>query len=123
VTHQPVYVPRPEEEKNVLHGHREAVREWANAGAELLMGGHIHLPYVRPLSERFHDLPRNVWVVQAGTAVSYRVRHDAPNSINLIRYTRTVTPRRCVVERWDHTAARCRFEPVECTEIRLDEFG
>jgi 3',5'-cyclic AMP phosphodiesterase CpdA len=121
VTHQPVHVPRPEEEKNVLHGHREAVWEWASAGADLVMGGHIHLPYVRPLSERFNTLPRSVWVVQAGTAVSTRVRHDAPNSINIIRYTHIDTPRRCVVERWDHAAARHRFESVECTEIRLDE--
>jgi 3',5'-cyclic AMP phosphodiesterase CpdA len=120
VTHQPVHVTRPEEEKNVLHGHREAVHEWASAGADLLLGGHIHLPYVRPLSERFNDLPRNVWIVQAGTAVSTRVRHDAPNSINLIRYARADIPRRCVVERWDYDASAHCFEPVEHTEISLD---
>lgn len=81
VTHQPVHVTRPAEEKNVLHGHREAVRERADAGADLLMGGHIHLPYVRPLTERFTDVLRSAWVVQAGTAVSTRVRYDAPNSL------------------------------------------
>jgi 3',5'-cyclic AMP phosphodiesterase CpdA len=119
VTHQPVHVTRPEEEENLLHGHREAVQEWAAAGVDLLMGGHIHLPYVRHLTERFNDLARSVWVVQAGTAVSTRVRHDAPNSLNLIRYTAADRPPRCVVERWDHRAAVHRFEPVECTEIRL----
>jgi 3',5'-cyclic AMP phosphodiesterase CpdA len=119
VTHQPVHVTRLEEEKNLLHGHREAVQEWANAGVDLLMGGHIHLPYVRPLNERFNSLPRRVWVVQAGTAVSTRVRYDAPNSLNLIRYTAAERPQRCVVERWDHRAAVHRFEPVECTEIHL----
>jgi 3',5'-cyclic AMP phosphodiesterase CpdA len=120
VTHQPVHVTRLEEEKNLLHGHREAVQEWANAGVDLLMGGHIHLPYVRPLNERFNGLPRRVWVVQAGTAVSTRVRYDAPNSLNLIRYTAAERPQHCVVERWDHHAAVHRFEPVECTEIHLD---
>jgi D-threo-aldose 1-dehydrogenase len=33
----------------------------------LILGGHIHLSYVRPLRERFSDLPRPVWVAQAGT--------------------------------------------------------
>jgi hypothetical protein len=84
------------------------------------MGGHIHLPYVRPLSERFHDLPRSVWVVQAGTAVSSRIRYDAPNSLNLIRYTAADRPQRCIVERWDHRPDVHRFDPVECTEIPLD---
>jgi 3',5'-cyclic AMP phosphodiesterase CpdA len=120
VTHQPVHVTRPEEEKNLLHGHREAVREWASAGADLLMGGHIHLPYVRPLHECFNDLSRSVWVVQAGTAVSTRVRHDAPNSINLIRYVYADAPRQCLVERWDHNASTRCFEPIERVEINLD---
>ncbi|MGH7827667.1 MAG: metallophosphoesterase family protein [Candidatus Binatia bacterium] len=120
VTHQPVHVTRTKEEKNLLHGHGEAVREWARAGADLVMGGHIHLPYVRPLRERFQDLPRSVWIVQAGTAVSTRVRHDAPNSVNLIRYARADKNRECIVERWDYDAAAGHFKPVEHTEIRLD---
>lgn len=123
VTHQPVHVTRPEEEKNLLHGHREAICAWARAGADLVMGGHIHLPYVRSLRERVKDLPRNVWVVQAGTAVSTRVRYDAPNSVNLIRYTPADTPRRCVVEKWNYHASVHSFAPVERTEIRLDEVG
>lgn len=119
VTHQPVHVTRPEDEKNLLRGYREAVYEWASAGADLLMGGHIHLPYVRPLSERFGDLPGHVWVVQAGTAVSKRVRRDVPNSVNLIRYAGTDKPRRCLVERWDHDATTRRFKPIQRTEIGL----
>jgi len=119
VTHQPVHVTRPEDEPNVLHGHREAVGAWASAGADLLLGGHIHLPYVRPLRERFRDLPRSVWAVQAGTAVSSRVRDGIPNSVNLIRYTCAERPRRCVVERWDHDAPVQRFTLVDQTEIRL----
>jgi 3',5'-cyclic AMP phosphodiesterase CpdA len=120
VTHQPVHVTRPEDETNILHGHCEAVYAWADAGVDLLLGGHIHLPYVRPLRERFVDLPRSVWAVQAGTAVSSRVRDGIPNSVNLIRYTGTERPRRCVVERRDYDAAGQHFVPVDCTELRLD---
>jgi hypothetical protein len=113
-------VTRKSEEKNLLHGHRQAVRAWAAAGADLVMGGHIHLPYVRPLREVIGDLPRAVWVVQAGTAVSTRVRFDAPNSVNLIRYNGFDEIRRCRVERWDYQNHSGNFELVERIDIVLD---
>lgn len=120
VTHQPVFVTCKAEEKNLLHGHREAIFAWAEAGADLVIGGHIHIPYVRSLRERFPELPRNVWVAQAGTAVSNRVRHDAPNSVNLIRYAQPDRGGRCVVERWDYSAGCGAFTVVERTVIKLD---
>ena len=123
VTHQPVHVTRPEDETNVLHGHREAVYAWAGAGVDLILGGHIHLPYVRPLRERFSDLPRPVWVVQAGTAVSSRVRDRIPNSVNLIRYTHTEHSRHCVIERWDHKGPTQRFLLVDQIAIDLHRDG
>lgn len=51
VTHQPVHVVTPSDQSNLLHGYREAISAWAQAGADLIVGGHIHLPYVRPLHE------------------------------------------------------------------------
>ena len=117
VTHQPVHVTRLEDERNILHGHQEAVYAWASAGVDLILGGHIHLPYVRPLCERFSDLPRPIWVVQAGTAVSSRVRNGVPNSVNVIRYTPAERPQRCLVERWDHDASAQRFTLVDQTTI------
>ena len=87
---------------------------------DLLLGGHIHLLYVCPLCERFSDLPHPVWAVQAGTAVSSRVRDGIPNSVNLIRYAGTERPRRCVVERWDHDTAGQYFVPVDRTTLYLD---
>ncbi|MEO7917797.1 MAG: metallophosphoesterase, partial [Dokdonella sp.] len=74
VTHQPVQVTLAEDEENLLIGHAAAVHEWSRAGVDLMLGGHIHLPYVRPLRERHPTLQRDAWVVQAGTAVSSRVR-------------------------------------------------
>ena len=119
VTHQPVHVIRASDEKNLLHGHEAAVRAWAGAGADIIMGGHIHLPYVRPLSDRFRDLTRRVWAVQAGTATSYRVRHGTPNSINLIRTTPTGTDA-CAVERWDYDAQRRGFILEHSEQLELD---
>lgn len=120
VTHQPVHVIQSSDEKNLLRGHAAAVRAWSAAGVDLILGGHIHLPYTRPLRERFNDLPRAVWSVQAGTALSSRVRRGAPNSVNLIRYAGTGGARHCIVERWDYAADDRRFTVVERTAIDLD---
>jgi 3',5'-cyclic AMP phosphodiesterase CpdA len=119
VTHQPVHVSRIEDETNLLHGHEAAVRAWTAAGADVLMGGHIHLPYVRPLSERFADLPRRAWVFQAGTAVSYRVRHGAPNSVNIVRRL-SKQPLTYAAERWDHNAKQNAFEQADAQSLVLD---
>lgn len=43
------------------------------------MGGHIPLPYVTALK----GLARPMWAVQAGTAVSTRLRPGTPHSMNL----------------------------------------
>jgi 3',5'-cyclic AMP phosphodiesterase CpdA len=120
VTHQPVHVIEASDRENLLRGHEEAVRAWASAGADLILGGHIHLPFARPLRDRFADLPRAVWCVQAGTALSWRIRRGAPNSVNVIRYSNERGARACVVERWDYDAETLRFRMVEPTIIELD---
>lgn len=119
VTHQPVHVIELRDEANLLHGAEHAVREWSAAGADLIMGGHIHLPYVRPLSDRYPDLARRTWVVQAGTAVSHRVRHAAPNSVNIVRRMST-GELRCAVERWDYHAGSAHFELKTSELLHLD---
>ncbi len=122
VTHQPVYVTHVEDEKNLLHGGDEAMRCWASAGADLILGGHIHRPFICGLHERLADFPRRVWVVQAGTALSSRIRHDASNSINLIRYnSKLAPPRRCTIERWDYDGESQTFMLVAAKELACEE--
>lgn len=112
VVHQPVAVTLPQDRANRLHGRDTAVPRWAAAGADLVLGGHIHLPFVLPLHERFAGCARALWAVQAGTAVSARVRSGAPNSVNLVRYSAQPAARVCTVERWDWQAALGDFERV-----------
>lgn len=107
VTHQPMLAIREHDRRNLLHGHEAVARAWSRAGVDLLLGGHIHLPYVRPLSSAYAGLARDAYVVQAGTAVSHRVRGDVPNSINVIRRERDAS---CVIERWDYLATEECFE-------------
>jgi len=122
IVHQPVCVTRPEDEVNLLRGHARAVRRWAAAGVDLIMGGHIHLPFVCALHERYADLSRHAWAVQAGTAVSRRVRNGAGNSVNLVRYGGPEPFRRCAIERWDFQAAQEEFALVAVDELRFDAF-
>lgn len=94
VVHQPVAALVESDRGNLLRGHDIAVQRWADAGADIVMGGHVHLPYVLPL----HGAKRPLWAVQAGTAVSRRTRDGVPNSVNRLAWNGIT----CAVERWDH---------------------
>jgi 3',5'-cyclic AMP phosphodiesterase CpdA len=120
VVHQPVHVLRAEDEHDRLRGWEPAVRAWAQAGADMVMGGHIHLPYFCDLSTRLQGLGRRLWCVQAGTALSTRVREGIPNSVNLVRYGTAGQHVQCQLERWDYQAASAQFEPVESSVLPLD---
>jgi 3',5'-cyclic AMP phosphodiesterase CpdA len=123
ITHQPVCVTRPEDRKNLLHGHQQAIRRWSDAGADLILGGHIHLPYVCALHESHEGLRRHAWAVQAGTALSSRVRHGAPNSVNLIRHEADAHAPHCTIERWDFVDGLQRFEATERNRLQPDRGG
>ena len=108
--HQPVHVLRPQDEHDRLRGWQKAVQAWAAAGADIVMGGHIHLPYVCELSSVVSGVNRRIWCVQAGTAVSSRIRREAPNSVNLIEFEVQSSGLRCSVERWDYQKVGRGFE-------------
>lgn len=122
VVHQPIAVPAGPDEANLLRGREPAVQSWVAAGADLVLGGHIHLPFVMPLP----GASREAWVVQAGTAVSSRVRPGVPNSVNVLRWERAVGPAAgeagragglVTVEQWDHAAHSGAFERRAVTRL------
>lgn len=116
VVHQPVAVLRPEDRHDLLRGHVEATRSWAAAGCDLVMGGHIHLPYVLELP----NLGRRMWAVQAGTAVSSRVRGGIPNSVNLLRWADDLAERRCSIEQWEYAQDRGIFALAKVKSLTVD---
>ncbi len=117
VTHQPVHVTKEEDKKNLLNGCSDAIYRWAEAGADLILGGHIHRPFVSALHERMPDLPGRAWAVQAGTALSNRTRFDAGNSINIIRPGLDHS-HLCDIERWDYDPDTQAFQ-LKATEKLL----
>jgi len=123
VTHQPACVMREEDEKDRLHGGHRAVAAWSKAGADLVLGGHIHLPYLTDLCARVKGTERAMFCLQAGTAISHRVRHGTPNSVNVVKWQAPSggQPRGCRVERWDYDLADDRFECTHEHELKLAE--
>jgi 3',5'-cyclic AMP phosphodiesterase CpdA len=121
VTHQPVVAARANDTRNLLHGREHAIERWSQAGVDLILGGHIHVPYVAPLHVAYRDVPRQMWAVQAGTSLSSRVRGTVPNSVNVIGYGPPETgTRRAIVTRWDFNQASGSFEPHMQHELDLD---
>lgn len=109
VVHHPAAVCRPADRPDLLRGHQAALRAWSAAGADLVLGGHIHLPYTLAPP----DLERRLWVVQAGTAISARTRPGGPNSVNIVRWhwsagrgdgpaADEAGREDCIIERWDY---------------------
>ncbi len=118
VMHHPVHGIRPQDEANLVHGGEAAVRRWSAAGADLVLGGHVHLPYAAPLSVRYAGLAAPLWCVQAGTALSRRTRGGVPNSVNLVQASASRT---CRLERWDFEAGAREFGLHSAETLELDE--
>lgn len=108
--HHPVRAVEESDTANLLIGRELAVPAWVDAGVDLILGGHIHLPYVVPLFGSQGPQGRGAWAVQAGTATSWRVRGSVPNSLNIIEHVvGTDEPDACTIERWDFDAATGAF--------------
>lgn len=116
VVHQPVRAIVESDTANLLIGRDAAVPAWVEAGMDIVLGGHIHLPYVAPLPT---PSARRAWAVQAGTAVSCRVRSSIPNSVNVIEHRYDGGGVDCHVQRWDYDSDGKAFAPVHRAVLEL----
>jgi 3',5'-cyclic AMP phosphodiesterase CpdA len=117
VVHQPPHVEGQAEARHLLRGRDAALSAWAEAGADVVLGGHIHLPYVAELTPAGASGARIV-VAQAGTALSSRLRRDAPNSVNVIRHDASAAAR-CTIERWDFSGECGEFQRIDTRAFEL----
>ena len=109
--HHPVAVVLPVDRENIVGNAEAAVRAWCAAGMDLVLGGHIHYPFMAPLKGYFPHLDSDAWVMQAGTAVSRRVRSRKPNSFNRIVINGQRESTR--IEQWSYELDASKFELVE----------
>ncbi|MGO1766407.1 hypothetical protein CAP48_13135 [Advenella sp. S44] len=84
VAHHPFHVLEQADHDQLVENHEAAIRAWSAAGVDLIMGGHVHVPFVYPLTQCYPDLPNPMLVVQGGTTTSLRVRRHIPNSLNVV---------------------------------------
>ena len=121
--HHPVRAAVESDRANLLIGADVAVPAWVDAGADLILGGHIHLPYILPIHGQAGAAPRQAWTVQAGTAVSHRVRDGISNSVNVIDHLIDNGRHQCAVQRWDYAADEARFRCVATRALELHRPG
>lgn len=118
--HHPMVVTLPEDESNRVRGAEQALERWISAGADLFLGGHIHLPYCVTATTA---AGRSALVLQAGTAVSTRCRAGAPNSYNRVIFELDGDARRMRIERRDYDRISRGFYLREAHEAVATEAG
>lgn len=113
VTHHP-FIPSPMSEGAGIDLGRaaEALAVLEQAGVDLLLAGHLHHGYTGDTRSHFASARRSIIAVQAGTAISRRVRHE-PNAYNWI----TLEPTTIAVEvrTWEKTG----FTGIRTTRFAL----
>lgn len=82
--HHPMDCAKGIDEKNLLRGRNEAMEVFDGAKVDLVVGGHIHDPYVDLSTLRYPRFSRAIVLSVAGTCLSWRTRKGAPNSFNIV---------------------------------------
>lgn len=124
VTHHPLGI-NSLTASDVHHGDTKTCRAWHDAGVNLILSGHVHRPFLLDATEQLVGHPDAadppMWILNAGTAVSGRVRHDHPNSYNLIMLDRDGCSNSMTVERWDYLLEHNGFLRHDRIDVQLDE--
>lgn len=123
--HHPVRAAVEHDVSNLALGREIAIPAWVDAGLDLLVVGHVHLPFIGELKG---SVDNTAWTVQAGTAMSSRTRGLIPNSFNVIRYqssahgtqSASASGRDFFVERWDYADLESRFVQTGSTHLSHD---
>lgn len=110
VIHQPLDCPKPLDTENLLAPGTELAEMLSAERVDLVMSGHIHDPMAVDLRRRYGSLAWGAVLSLAGTALSTRVRANAPNSFNLIRLEGS----EMAVQRFDWEAPSHAFVPRIC---------
>jgi 3',5'-cyclic AMP phosphodiesterase CpdA len=86
VTHHPFDLPETHGEQHLIGRAGMAMRQLAEAGADVFLAGHLHVSHVGQTATRYRIAGHSALVVQAGT-MSTRRRGEV-NTINVLRVSR-----------------------------------
>ena len=86
VTHHPFDLPPGYDAEHIIGRARMAMSKLANAGADLMLAGHLHVSHVGHTAERYKIAGHSALVIQAGT-LSTRSRGEL-NTFNVVRIAR-----------------------------------
>ena len=87
VTHQPFVVSKQqtEESEDIPRLVVPALRHWSYFGLNALLHGHLHESAVYDLNQCYSlGQSQPILDIHAGTALSHRIRHHLPNSVNIL---------------------------------------
>ncbi|MEZ5538251.1 MAG: metallophosphoesterase [Thiolinea sp.] len=107
VAHHPFWLPQSSLNRSLVGRCNTALRAFREIEVDLILGGHIHLAYVEPVS--------GMIISHAGTTISHRLIDGQPNSFNLIRGDR----QQLKIEQWewhDHAFRPCSQHTFHRTE-------
>lgn len=99
--HHPMDCAKPQDEKNLLKKSGETISIFDEHRVDLIVGGHIHDPYVSLSKVRYPNTQRNMVIAVAGTCTSWRTRKGAPNSFNCIDVDTSAAQPRLTISRYD----------------------
>jgi 3',5'-cyclic AMP phosphodiesterase CpdA len=94
VAHQPLWTAWGADKSQTLIGRHRTARLLAEARADVVLSGHVHVPLLATSATSDPHLAWRFVLCGAGTAVSRRTRPGAPNSFNVLELdasARTVT--------------------------------
>lgn len=111
VMHHPLHLP-PQSEKAPMPGVEAATQALAEAGADLVLCGHLHAWAAAPYAVRAEG--RSMLCVQAGTTLSTRLR-GGENDLNLIDWAPAAVSGTVTVTRMIAAGAALRFAAGEVT--------
>lgn len=109
--HQPIVTALPQDAREALIDSAEAAAVLSEEGVDVVLSGHVHFPLVCPTQSLFPALPRSFIHCGAGTALSYRVRSGAPNSMNLLDISRADG-------QWQLCITLCVYEAASASFVR-----
>ncbi|WP_286238458.1 metallophosphoesterase family protein [Neptuniibacter halophilus] len=109
VAHHPFWLPTLSLRRQLIGGYEEALPALNAAGVDLILGGHIHLP--------FFKIQEGVIISHAGTSISNRLVKGQANSFNIIEGDRQQL--RISVMEWDGN----RFSERQAKSFRRGRGG